>query len=88
MAIEEYVRIGKISRIYTFGDGCYIRLANISNPPRSQYFRLDNDQANYQSLYSLALSAAVNRSEITIRTSNKITSTSYGNVSYMVINWD
>ncbi len=88
MAVAKYTRKGKIKRLYTFGDGCYIRLEGILSPPRSEYFKIDNDQENYNSLYSLALTAAVNRYEILIRTSNVITSTTYGYVSYMVVDWD
>ena len=48
---------------------------------------LDSAHPNYNALFSLALVAAVNRYELTIRTAAEITSQAHATVDYMVVDW-
>ncbi len=57
-----------ITRLFAGNDGTYIRLAiDASIAPKDNYFLLEASHPNYYSLYSLALTAAVNRSPILVR---------------------
>ena len=80
---------GPVARIYTNTNSTYIRLKNLpsSATPKSGYFRLQLSHANYNALYSLVLAAAMNGHNLRIRTTANITSTSYGVVSYMVVDF-
>ena len=61
---------GKVEIIYpNRDDGVRIRLSGIpaEDTPSDRYFLLEIDHPNYNALYSLALVAAVNRHNLTIR---------------------
>jgi hypothetical protein len=51
------------------------------------YFALEVGHTNYQALYSLALSAAINRYPLLIRTQGEISSSAKALVQYMVVDW-
>ncbi|MCP4631550.1 MAG: hypothetical protein GY855_01395 [candidate division Zixibacteria bacterium] len=77
----------KVSRIYTRKNGCYIRLENPDHVPKEGYFFLPSDTPNYNSLYSLAVVAAINRYPLLIRTVRDITSSEHAAVEYLVLDW-
>lgn len=79
--------IGKVLKIYPHSTGCYIKLDYNGVKPKSSYFRLNNSHPNYNSLYTLALTAAVNRYLLTIRTTADIVPTAFGDVQYMHVVW-
>ena len=61
---------GRVNRIYpNQGDGVRIRLSGIpaDDTPSDGYFLLQYSHQNYNALYSLALVAAVNNYDLTIR---------------------
>jgi hypothetical protein len=82
---------GKVSRMYVSESHCYIRLANIpaSDTPRDGYFRLKTGHDNYNSLYSLALTAATHDLELLIRIegSEILAGGPYPDIKYMVVDW-
>ena len=77
---------GKVARLYVTGGRTYIRLHG-GLKPKYGYFRLDKTHSNYNALYSLALSAAINRYPLQIRTKARITGTNFADVQYMVVDW-
>ena len=58
-----------------------------ADSPQNGYFKLELDHPNYFALYSLALSAAINRYPLSIRTHEAITPDAVAIVSYMVVDW-
>lgn len=78
---------GKVKRIYPYAGGCYIQLNYNGAKPKDGYFHLDKGHPNYNSLYSLAVVAAVNSYTLLIRVSPDIVPTEHGNVVYMYIDW-
>lgn len=80
---------GRVRRIYTHENECYIRLEGTpsSQTPKDGYFKLLMSHRNYNALYSLAVVAAVNRYMLRIRTTSTITSTQHAEVVYMVVDW-
>lgn len=93
---------GAVERLYVRGDlppstepgepdpgpGVFIRLdIPPERAPLSGYFKLKVDHPNYFALYSLALTAAINRLPLSIRTDEEITPDAVGIVNYMVIDW-
>jgi hypothetical protein len=80
---------GRISRIYAQKTYVAIRLANLPPEltPLSGYFVLRTTHPNYNALYSLALSAAVNRFVLTIRTEADISPQQTADVWYFVADW-
>lgn len=79
--------VGKVSRIYPHSAGCYIRLANLSPEPQYGYFDLPISHPNYNSLYSLALAAAINRYDLGIRVSGEISESEIATASYLWVDW-
>jgi hypothetical protein len=68
--------------------GVNIRLeVPAAEAPLHGYFKLELDHPNYYALYSAALTAAVNRFPLSIRTDEAITPDEVAIVSYMVIDW-
>jgi hypothetical protein len=68
--------------------GTNIRLAlPAAEAPKDGYFRLELDHPNYFALYSLALSAAINRYPLQIRTKADISPAETALVEYMVVDW-
>jgi hypothetical protein len=84
---------GRVTRLYvtrTESDRgvVFIRLdIPVAEQPKENYFQLDQRHPNYNALYSLALSAAINGYLLRIRTESDIVPTEYGQVRYMVVNW-
>ena len=80
-----------VDRLYVRAEpeaGALIRLAiPESEAPKDGYFRLELDHPNYFALYSLALSAAINRFPLQIRTKADINPAETALVSYMVVDW-
>jgi hypothetical protein len=80
---------GKVNRIFATSGQTFFRLTNIpaDATPQDGYFRLSQGHANYDALYSLALTAAINQYDLQIRTTTDIVSTQVANVQYMVVDW-
>lgn len=80
---------GKVNRIYATSDHVFFRLADLppADTPQDGYFRLSQTHSNYDALYSLALTAAVNRYDLQIRTSTDIDPAQIADVRYMVVDW-
>lgn len=65
---------GKVSRLYVRAEATNIRLEiPQEEQPLENYFKLETTHPNYNALYSLALSAAVNGYVLQIRTAAEIT---------------
>ena len=77
---------GPVTRLYADTEGCYIRVPG-APASKHNYYQLLRSHANYNSLYSLALSAAVNGTEITVRTADDITSNEIAEVLYLVVDY-
>jgi hypothetical protein len=84
---------GTIARLYVTRTGsdrgvAFVRL-NIpaAEQPKDDYFLLEQTHPNYNALYSLALTAAINRYPLWIRTEADISPTAYATVRYMVVDW-
>ena len=80
---------GKVARVYTDRGGTYIRLEGLASnvSPRDGYFLLQTTHPNYNSLYSLLLTAATNRLDLQIRTVDEISPGLHAVVAYMVVDW-
>lgn len=79
---------GKVKRIYSHTDATRFWLDIILDPsPFENYFVLKLDHPNYNALYSLALSAAINGYTLTIRTTADIIKDEPAVVQYMVVDW-
>jgi hypothetical protein len=79
---------GPVDRLYVRRERTNIRLAiPAAAQPKDGYFVLELDNPNYQALYSLALSAAVNGSNLLIRTVDEITTERPAVVEYLVVDW-
>ena len=83
---------GKISKLYPNQDSCYVGLLNLAanRQPKGKYFRLRLTHKNYNAIYSLMLSAAVNRSEISIKTPVNpadLNKTNYPEIDYVQVEW-
>ena len=78
----------KVTRIYPTVDATYVRLAiPTAEAPKDDYFKLSQTHSNYNALYSLALSAAINGYDLSIRTRGEVDKNDYGEVAYMVVSW-
>jgi hypothetical protein len=84
---------GRVKRIYasyeTRNARTYIALELPASTmaPKDGYFVLESRHPNYNALYSLALVAAVNRYELSIRAAAEITNQAHAQVEYMVVDW-
>jgi hypothetical protein len=84
---------GTVTRLYvTYGaSGQGLTFIRINIPPAEQpkdnYFRLEQNHPNYNALYSLALSAAINRYVLRIRTESDITPAEVAQVRYLFVDW-
>lgn len=82
---------GKVTRLYPDTTDCYIRLdytpPSGESKPKDDYFRLEKSHENYNSLYSLAVIAAVNGYNLQIRTIGDIVGTDRSKVGYMVVDF-
>jgi hypothetical protein len=80
--------IGKVTRLYVHGDGTRIRLEVTPDlQPLNGYFKLEPSHPNYNAIYSLALSAAVNGYPLHLRTDGEITSAAEATITYAVVDW-
>ncbi|MCP4611258.1 MAG: hypothetical protein GY845_21315 [Planctomycetes bacterium] len=86
--MAKYRVTSEVKMINVDKEGCYIMLKDPGYSPKDGYFKLSLNHANYNSLYSLAVIAAVNRYKLQIRTYGDIVDTEYAEVLYMVISWD
>lgn len=82
---------GEVQRLYVTRPGLFVRLENVTPTgeplPKDQYFLLERDHRNYDSLYSLALLAASGRHRLQIRTSRDADPSEHAEVAYMVLDW-
>jgi len=82
---------GEVERLYVHTGGCYIRLENVTPEgaelPQDGYFLLRLSHPNYSALYSLALFASAGRHRLSIRSVTDADSSSYADISYMVLDW-
>jgi hypothetical protein len=84
---------GRVRRIYPSYQAANARtyialeLPAAATAPKDGYFVLESAHPNYNALFSLALVAAVNRYDLTIRAAADITSQAHATVDYMVVDW-
>ena len=80
---------GKVKTLYPNETATFIEIDYEGEKPRENYFRLNKSHPNYDSLYSLALTAAVNRYTLTIRIKRdeEITQERYAEILYLVVRW-
>jgi len=57
---------GKVTRLYANHQGAFIRLKYEGTKPKDNYFFLPIDQVNYNSMFSLATVATVNKYNLNI----------------------
>lgn len=85
--------VGKVKRLYpsyeTTKGKTFIQLELPASAaiPKDGYFFIETSHPNYNALYSLALAAAVNRYELSIRTTADISNQAHAKVEYMVVDW-
>ena len=81
-------RRGLVDRLFVSTEHTNIRLQiPEAESPANRYFSLEVGHTNYQALYSLALSAAINRYPLLIRTRGEISPSAMALVHYMVVDW-
>jgi hypothetical protein len=86
--LAKHTFTGRVQRLYVAKGWTRIRIEiPTADQPEENYFVLRQDHPNYNALYSLALSAAVNGNELSIRTEEDINAGDVGNVRYMVVDW-
>ena len=76
--------------MYVNDGHCYIGLKGIADPPKDGLFDLRKSHANYNSLYALVLTAAVQGYQLEIRTIGEVEAApadQYPGVSYLVVRW-
>jgi hypothetical protein len=86
--MAEHRASGAVTRLYVSKDVTHIRLQiPEAEQPKDNYFHLRQSHSNYNALYSLALSAAINGYTLSIRTVGEISPTQDANVHYMYVDW-
>ena len=82
---------GRVTRLYVDQQICYITLDSpAASSPKDGQFSLRVGTPNYNSMYSLALAAAANRWQLTIRVEGQTPITpamSPAFVVYVYVNW-
>lgn len=79
---------GRVQRLYSDKEWTKIRIdIPAADQPADNYFTLNRDHANYNALFSMALSAAINGNVLLIRTFGDINPGEPGNVRYLVIDY-
>lgn len=78
---------GKITRIYPDPIQCYIQLDTQNPRPKDGYYKLLLSHANYNAIYSLCLSAAINDMEVKIRAESDIISSEHAEVNYATVDY-
>lgn len=79
-----------VSQLYVNSGHCYISLKGIADPPKDGLFDLPKSHTNYNALYALALTAAVQGYQLQLRTFGEVEAvpdTEYPRVSYLVVEW-
>lgn len=85
MSVVETGRVLKLQAMY---NGCYIQLDYQGVQPRDDLFFLELANSNYVSFFRLAVLAAENSYELTIRIAgNEIIPTEFGIVGWMSVDW-
>mgnify|MGYP001110167387 CR=1 FL=1 len=77
---------GKITRVYTDENQVYIKSDAVLKP-KSGYFRLLLTHPNYNAVYSLLLSSAINKKTVKLRTMQDISPTEYGEINYVSVDF-
>jgi hypothetical protein len=78
---------GRVNRLYTNPDVCFIRLEDPEHEPKDGYFRLERGHPNYNALFSLVCMAAMSRRPIGITARDEIVSTENAEVLHMVLDF-
>ena len=80
---------GRVQRLYSDEEWTRIRLdIPPADQPEENYFVLRRAHENYNALFSLALSAAINGNALTVRTYSAIDKGEEGIIRWMVVDWD
>ncbi len=84
---------GRVKKLYPSHQGCFVAIEYLpefeSKPrPEDNYFEIKLSHPNYNSLYSLAVAAAVNHYVLSIGTRVSISPTTNTEVWYLVVDWD
>jgi hypothetical protein len=86
MAKHEFT--AKVVRLYVLRGGTKIRLdLPAAEQPKDGYFTLPLTHDNYNALYSLALTSAINGYQMRIRTTTDIDPGEPAEVLYTVVDW-
>ena len=81
-------RKGLVKRLYVTDGRTFIRLdLPADQQPKDSYFELLQTHSNYNALFALALSCAINRQRLWIDTATDITPTEVPKVDYLVAEW-
>jgi hypothetical protein len=80
---------GKVSQIFVNDNLALFRLSDLptTSKPRNSNFEIQKSDPNYNALYSLALSAAINRYTLRVTTKSTIKSTENAIVKQLWVNW-
>ena len=80
---------GKVSQIYVADKIALFRLSGLptASAPRNNNFELRKSDQNYNALYSLALSAAINRYDLSVETTKAMDAKENAVVKTMWVNW-
>lgn len=77
-----------VNRLFVHRAGTNVRLDIPENQaPLDGYFKLEATHPNYYSLYSLALTAAINRHPLLVRVVGEIVPGKPVTVNYMMVDW-
>jgi hypothetical protein len=80
---------GKVRRLFVDREQCFIQLSGI-DVSKDSYFQLTANHPNYNAMYSLALSAAINSYVLQVRTAGEVEAVpkdQYPHVRYLVVDW-
>lgn len=77
-------RKGKISRLYADGDGLSLRLKSVKG---NYNYTLRLSHPNYNSLFALAMAAAAQQWNITVRLTAQVEDGKNGDISYLVVDF-
>ena len=79
---------GKITRLYADGAGLYCKVVNEIGPrSKDDYYRLDLAHQNYDSIFSLLLSAPGSGQKVNIRISKVKTKDKRPEIAYVTIDY-
>lgn len=81
-------RKGLVTRLYATNGRTFIRLKlPPDQQPKDSYFELEQTHPNYNALFAIALSAAVNRQQLWIDAAGEITPDVTPRIDYLVVDW-